>query len=429
MIITPSDMIPTPWGGPGGRAVAFRCVDGGQLHSALDLDGRWPVVPGTVLAVTDLGAVSVDDIGRPEDRVRIIVRELGRPIQPMASGSDQEPKWEAKGYVRGDSGRWEETPVSIVSIRESLFARTRGLFETDVLAGSTVFIPGVGSVGSYVSLELAKAGVTSQIVMDDDRIEVPNAIRHIAKVSDTGRFKVNVMAEAIRGKNPYASVETCNAKVAWATQDMVRSFVRKSDLVICGADGPEGRVILNKICVEEGKPIIFAGAFRRAYGGQVLFVHPRETPCYQCFLRHLPRQAKDQEVSSEEDAALLAYSDRPVPIEPGLSNDIAPISQMVVKLAIQHLLKGHATTLRSLDEDLKASWYMWINRRERDTDYEKLEPLEFNVDGFHILRWYGIDFARDPECPCCGSFVRSTAAIRGIRRSPEDAAKDASQEG
>ena len=134
------------------------------------------------------------------------------------------------------------------------------------------------------------------------------------------------------------------------------------------------------------------------------------------------------EISSEEQAERIAYSDRPVAIEPGLSNDIAPISTMVVKLAIQHLIQGHPTTLSSLDEDLVAPWYLWLNRREKETDYAKLEPLEFNVDGMHVLRWYGIDLGRNDACPCCGDFVRLAAQQERLEVTSEDTAAFAASE-
>ena len=177
-----------------------------------------------------------------------------------------------------------------------------------------------------------------------------------------------------------------------------------------------------EVCVEENKPLIIAGAFRRAYGGQVLRIHPGASPCYECFLRSLPEKACDQEISSEAQAQRLAYADRPVAIEPGLSADIAPISLMVVKLALQELLKDQATSLRSLDDDLIAPWFLWLNRREAETEYEQLEPLEFEIDGMHILRWYGIAIARRPDCPCCGDFVGQAAEQEGIEVTEEDAA-------
>jgi hypothetical protein len=125
----------------------------------------------------------------------------------------------------------------------------------------------------------------------------------------------------------------------------------------------------------------------------------------------LPEQAMDQEISSRRAAEGLAYTDRPVAIEPGLSTDIAPISLMVVKLVIQELLKDSETTLRSLDEDLVAPWFIWLNRREQNTQYESLEPLEYNVDGMHVLRWYGIAVERHPACPVCGDFIGEQAKL------------------
>jgi len=128
----------------------------------------------------------------------------------------------------------------------------------------------------------------------------------------------------------------------------------------------------------------------------------------------LPKQARDVEISNRQQAEGLSYTDRPVPIEPGLSIDIAPISTMVVKLVIMELLRGTQTTLRSLEDDLTASWFIWLNRREAETQYENLEPLGFNVGGMHILRWYGIDVKRHPACPICGDFEGHLAKQKGI---------------
>jgi molybdopterin/thiamine biosynthesis adenylyltransferase len=167
----------------------------------------------------------------------------------------------------------------------------------------------------------------------------------------------------------------------------------------------EARVIVNEICVKERKPLIEAGAYRRAYGGQVHVVQPGMSPCYQCFLMAFPGMAQDQEIASQDQADRMAYSDRLLTAEPGLANDIAPINHMVVKLALQRLLVGKPTAMRCLDEDLVAPFYIWLNRREPGTDYERLGPLQFNVDGLRILRWYGVRFDRNAACPCCGDFI------------------------
>jgi molybdopterin/thiamine biosynthesis adenylyltransferase len=251
--------------------------------------------------------------------------------------------------------------------------------------------------------------------MDHDRLEVANVVRHLAGVSDIGRFKTKFLAQAIREKNPNAQVRTFQTKIEKSTAELVGQSIARSDLVICLTDNRKSRLIINDLCVRQNKPLILGGAFHRACGGQVLFVRPHVTPCYQCFVQGMPPQARDEEISSAAQARAVAYADRPVPIEPGLSTDIAPISLMVVKLAIQYLLRDQKTTLRSLDEDLVASWYLWINRRDPDTEYRDLEPLEFNLDGFRILRWYGIQLRRHPDCHACG-----TAPRRDGESAPSD---------
>ena len=77
---------------------------------------------------------------------------------------------------------------------------------------------------------------------------------------------------------------------------------------------------------------------------------------------------------------------------------------MATKIGIQELLQDKPTTFRSLDQDLVADWYLWLNRREVGTQFEDLTPMEFNVDGMHILRWYGIEINRHKGCPICGNF-------------------------
>ena len=135
---------------------------------------------------------------------------------------------------------------------------------------------------------------------------------------------------------------------------------------------------------------------------------------------NMPEQAGDEEISTRQQAEQLAYTDRIVPIEPGLSTDIAPINIMVTKLVIQELLKDKDTTLRSLDDDLLASWYIWLNRREKGTPYEKLDPMGFNIDGLCILRWYGIEVERNPACPVCGDYELHLAKKYGIQLPGSD---------
>jgi molybdopterin/thiamine biosynthesis adenylyltransferase len=290
----------------------------------------------------------------------------------------------------------------IVPNTADVFSRVRGIFETDILHKRNVCILGVGSGGSFIARELAKCGIGSFTLIDSDRLELGNVTRHECGVRDLGRLKVNCVRDLIIDHHPAAKVYAAAIHISGNTREIIRKLISDSDVVICATDNRESRLIINRICIQEQKPVIFGGVFLRAVGGQVLRVIPELTPCYQCFITALPMEAANNEISSVSDAARLDYTDRPMPIEPGLSSDLIPVALHIVKLALVELLRDSTTSLSSLREDLAAPWYMWINRRDPKTIYATWEPLADNIDGMRILRWYGIVLARDPLCPACG---------------------------
>jgi len=402
---------------PGSYPVPVTCWDGGDAYTILHDEVSPTAAGGTIHIAPNGREVDVSMIGAPNDCVRIIVKSTDAG-DGSRKDQDSARLLSATGYAVRD-GQWHETPVQVVPVLTELFSRNSGLLENGVLADKRVFVAGLGSGGAPTVIELAKSGVMHFDLLDHDRLEVANVARHMAGLSHVGRYKTKFLADAIREKDPYAEVRTWEIKVSWQNLEPIRKLVREADLVVCATDSRESRIILNKLCVAEKKTLIIAGAFRRAYGGQILRVRPGISLCYQCFLEAVPDRARDQEISSAEAAKRLAYTDRPVPIEPGLSTDIAPISLMVTKLAIQELLRGRKTTLDSLHEDLVAPWYLWLNRRERKTQYAHLKPLEFEIGGLHVLRWYGIAAERNPACPVCGDFVGEMAKRYGLEPPPD----------
>lgn len=310
-----------------------------------------------------------------------------------------------KAWVRGPENV-EVRLVQIVEFDEEIFSRVRGLYETDVLRAKRVLVVGVGSGGSVIAVELAKAGVGSLTLVDHDRLEVANIVRHICGLSDLGRFKTKAVRDQILDKNPSADVETFEDECDWQWLSKLKELVRRADLVFCCTDNRPSRILVNLACVSEGRVCIYGGTFNRAYGGHVLRVIPGLSMCYQCFIDLLPEKAEDQEIATQEQANRIAYDDRQVPVEPGLANDIAPISNMCVKLGLLEMLRGTETTLANLYEDLSNAWYQWLNRREANTDYAGLQPMDSgDSDGFRILAWYGIANEKNPGCPVCGDFI------------------------
>jgi len=92
------------------------------------------------------------------------------------------------------------------------FSRTQLLLGEEAmekLKNSTVAIFGIGGVGSYVAEALARCGIGSFVLFDDDKVCLTNINRQIIATRKTiGRKKVEVMAERIMDINPKAKVET-----------------------------------------------------------------------------------------------------------------------------------------------------------------------------------------------------------------------------
>jgi tRNA A37 threonylcarbamoyladenosine dehydratase len=92
------------------------------------------------------------------------------------------------------------------------FSRTElllGPAAMDKLKNATVAVFGVGGVGSFTVEALARSGVGSLALFDDDKVCLTNINRQLIATHDTvGRVKVEAAKERILSINPQCSVET-----------------------------------------------------------------------------------------------------------------------------------------------------------------------------------------------------------------------------
>jgi molybdopterin/thiamine biosynthesis adenylyltransferase len=316
-------------------------------------------------------------------------------------------KFKTVSYSNASKIKGEKITTHIVDVINGISSRYRGLIETGLLKNSSVLIFGLGTGGIHIAINLAKCGVGNFHLIDPDRLEIGNICRHQAGISHIGRKKVLVAKDLLLEKNPDIKVNTYPIKADETTKDKLQEMIKDVDLIICATDNRESKLLINSISIDAKKTILFSGAFRRAYGGQILRVYPGQTACYHCFLLGMSDIETDQEISSATNADEIAYSDMPVPIEPGLAVDVEPIATMTSKLALQELIKRKESTLHILDKDFSANWYFWINRPEPDTKYSAFPPLSESIDEMTILRWYGVFFDKDEACPTCGNFEKA----------------------
>lgn len=313
-------------------------------------------------------------------------------------------------FQRQEDGILGQIPHELIPPREELYSRSKGILEVDILREKRVLIVGLGSFGSHIAVELAKAGVGSFALMDFDRVELHNLARHIATVNDIGRLKTDVVEDAIKGKNPYAAV---NKYPTDLNDDLVLlgKEVRKADIVVCATDNNRSRFALSKILKEEGKVGIFGRAITRAEGGDVFRYRPGG-PCYSCLIGK--GFSNEEEISDLQAArregripAYVSQEDAEAMVQVGLSSDILPICNLIVKLVLVELSKGKDSGISSLEDELTYDYYIWANRRDRH--YANWKPFQAAGQGPTILKWYGVRVEKDPNCPLCGERINIEA--------------------
>jgi molybdopterin-synthase adenylyltransferase len=296
--------------------------------------------------------------------------------------------------------------------KSDLYARNTGILETSALATRRVLIVGLGSGGSPVALDLARAGVGHFTLVDFDRLELGNISRHVCGVSDLGRYKTMAVRDQILQKNPFAIVKTMEVNVNQALSQ-VEDAVGESDLLIVASDNDQSRFNLNQMSLNTNKVTLYGRAITRAAGGDVLRVRPWKGPCYNCVFSSGLIDGREEEMSQKRQAlAILPAYVEPekvnAMIQVGLSSDIAPIANMMVKMALVELSRGTDSGINTVDEDLAADFYIWANRREEA--YANWPRMGFKWTHPSILRWYGARVDRDPNCLVCGGHLNNDSA-------------------
>ena len=148
------------------------------------------------------------------------------------------------------------------------------------LKKAKVLIVGVGGLGSPVAIYLTAAGVGKLVLVDNGILELSNMNRQILYTTeDLGKPKVYIAAERLRKLNPNVEIEAIKAQL---DEELADKLVKNVDVVVDALDNWETRLILNKACVENRKPLVHAGV--EGWYGQLMTVIPGKTPCLNCIM-------------------------------------------------------------------------------------------------------------------------------------------------
>ncbi|SFR64897.1 tRNA A37 threonylcarbamoyladenosine dehydratase [[Clostridium] aminophilum] len=200
----------------------------------------------------------------------------------------------------------------------------------DSLHNKKVAVFGIGGVGGYVCEALARSGIGSFDLIDDDKVCLTNLNRQIIATRKTvGKYKAEVMRERMQEINPDADIEI--HKCFFLPENADEFPFREYDYIVDAVDTVTARIELILRAQKENVPIISAmGAGKKLDAGRLKVADIYDTRV--CPLaRVMRRELKKRNVKKLK----VVYSDEQ-PIKPSEDMSISCRSHCICPPGAQH---------------------------------------------------------------------------------------------
>ena len=157
------------------------------------------------------------------------------------------------------------------------------------LRDKRALVVGVGGLGSPAAIALARAGVGTIGLVDEDVVEGSNLHRQILfSEADIGSEKIDAAARALRAwMPPDAPVEVVLHRTR-LLPDNARAIVARYDIVTEGSDNFATKFMTADACALERVPVVHGAAVR--WHGTAFAVGSRGRPCYRCLFEDIPHE-------------------------------------------------------------------------------------------------------------------------------------------
>ena len=167
------------------------------------------------------------------------------------------------------------------------------------LATASVFIIGIGGLGTVASLYLANSGIGNIILNDYDSVDITNLPRQILFSSgDLGKNKAEIAKKKLLKFNPNINVQSLTEKLK---EEKLGEMTLVVDAVLDCTDNLQSRLLINKVCIKNKKPLISGAAIR--YEGHIAVFRNDIAikSCYNCLY-----QQEDENIEDCEGSGILA---------------------------------------------------------------------------------------------------------------------------
>ena len=152
--------------------------------------------------------------------------------------------------------------ASIERYSRQIVLKDIGTIGQKKIISAKVLIVGMGGLGSPVAEFLARAGIGSIGIVDDDKVSLSNLHRQsLYNTSDIKKFKVQV-AKKIKKINPNIKIKIYKIRL---NKNNFNKIIKDYDYIVDGSDNFSTKFLLNDFCYKF-KKILVTGAISKFDG-------------------------------------------------------------------------------------------------------------------------------------------------------------------
>lgn len=341
--------------------------------------GKGQGIPSLLIRLATLDGVSISK----QEQLDSIIASVS--IQDAAPTNDNNQRFTVLAdattaqfyfsYFLRDS--WTVMPYRTIDLSKESDARLPDSYA--FLATQKVGIIGCGSLGSKIATTLARSGVRSFVLVDDDILKPGNLVRHDLDVESLGVHKAAALEERLRAVAPGVKAEIWRIELggqesSGSTATALDGLANCNLLIDATAD-PQAFNFVASVARRLRRPMIFAEVYAGGIGGFVARIRPGIEPPPHAARRQYLAWCQSQGVKWEGDGD--NYATRRRDGSPLIADDadVGVIASHTARMALDVLVCGNASAFPHPAYAIGLT-KAWIFNEPFD-----IRPIDFSAEG------------------------------------------------
>jgi hypothetical protein len=237
-------------------------------------------------------------------------------------------------------GMWKLIAYTVIDLIDG---RSRLPDSYAVLPGKKVGLLGCGSLGSKIAMSLARSGVGTFVLVDDDIFKPENLVRHDLDAASLGAHKVDGLEVRLRAVSAHIKVDVhrviLGGQEASGTTATVLDDLATCDVLIDATADPQAFNFVASVARNVLRPMVWAEVYAGGIGGFVARLRPGYEPPPHIARRQFIGWCREKGIPWEGEG--VDYDARRVGTQPLVADDadVTVIAGHAARIALDVLVR------------------------------------------------------------------------------------------